>query len=38
MKTLELTADRASERLDVFLARRVDGLSRSHARRLINGG
>ena len=38
MKTLELTADRASERLDVFLARRVDGLSRSHARRLIEEG
>ncbi len=38
MKTLELTADRASERLDVFLARRVGGLSRSHARRLIDEG
>jgi 23S rRNA pseudouridine1911/1915/1917 synthase len=38
VKTLELTADRVSERLDVFLARRVDGLSRSHARRLIDGG
>lgn len=38
MKTLELTADRASERLDVFLARRVDGLSRSHARRLVGEG
>jgi 23S rRNA pseudouridine1911/1915/1917 synthase len=38
VKTLDLTADRASERLDVFLARRVDGLSRSHARRLIDEG
>ena len=38
MKTLELTADRPGERLDVFLARRVDGLSRSHARRLIDEG
>ncbi len=35
---LQLTADRAGERLDVFLARRVDGLSRSHARRLIDEG
>ncbi len=38
MKTLDLTADRPGERLDVFLARRVDGLSRSHARRLIDEG
>ncbi len=38
MKTLELAADRPGERLDVFLARRVDGLSRSHARRLIDEG
>lgn len=38
MKTLDLTVDRPSERLDVFLARRVEGLSRSHARRLIDGG
>jgi 23S rRNA pseudouridine1911/1915/1917 synthase len=38
VKTLELTADRAGERLDVFLARRVGDLSRSHARRLIDEG
>jgi 23S rRNA pseudouridine1911/1915/1917 synthase len=38
VKALELTADRPGERLDVFLARRVDGLSRSHARRLIDEG
>ncbi|MEE8386747.1 MAG: RluA family pseudouridine synthase [Dehalococcoidia bacterium] len=38
MKTLDLTADRPGERLDVFLARRGDGLSRSHARRLIDEG
>jgi 23S rRNA pseudouridine1911/1915/1917 synthase len=38
VKTLELTADRESERLDVFLARQVDGLSRSQARRLIEDG
>ncbi|MDO8616090.1 MAG: RluA family pseudouridine synthase [Dehalococcoidia bacterium] len=38
MKTLELTADRAGERLDVFIARRCKELSRSHARRLIDDG
>lgn len=38
MRTLDLTADRAGERLDVFLARRCDELSRSHARRLIDEG
>jgi 23S rRNA pseudouridine1911/1915/1917 synthase len=38
MKTLELTADRAGERLDVFVSRRCHELSRSHARRLIDEG
>ena len=38
MKTLDLAADRPGERLDVFLARRVEGLSRSQARRLIDEG
>ena len=36
MKTLELTADRSGERLDVFLARRCPELSRSYAQRLIS--
>src|SRR3990172_8149977 len=36
MKTLELTADRSGERLDVFLARRRPELSRSYAQRLIS--
>ena len=35
---LELTADRPGERLDVFLSRAIAGLSRSQARRLIDGG
>lgn len=38
MKTLELTADSSGERLDVFLARLAEGLSRSQARRLIDDG
>src|SRR6266581_5221189 len=38
MKTLRLKIDRAGERLDIFLARRVNDLSRSHARRLIEEG
>ncbi|MBI1884758.1 MAG: RluA family pseudouridine synthase [Chloroflexi bacterium] len=38
MKTLRLTADRSGERLDAFLARRREELSRSHARRLIDQG
>ena len=38
MKTLELTADRPGERLDVFLSPAVAGLSRSQARRLIDDG
>jgi 23S rRNA pseudouridine1911/1915/1917 synthase len=38
VKTLELTADRPGERLDVFLARLVQNLSRSQARRLIDDG
>ncbi|HXG42294.1 MAG TPA: RluA family pseudouridine synthase [Dehalococcoidia bacterium] len=38
MTTLELTADQGGERLDVFLARRIDRLSRSQAQRLIQRG
>ena len=38
MRTLDLTADRGGERLDVFVARRVPELSRSHAHRLIEEG
>ncbi|HEU4760366.1 MAG TPA: RluA family pseudouridine synthase [Dehalococcoidia bacterium] len=38
MKSLDLVADRAGERLDAFLARRCSELSRSHARRLIDDG
>jgi len=38
MKTVQLTADRGGERLDVFIARRCAELSRSHARRLIDDG
>jgi 23S rRNA pseudouridine1911/1915/1917 synthase len=38
VKTLDLAADRPGERLDVFLARRVEDLSRSQARRLIDEG
>ena len=38
MRTLELVADRSGERLDVFLARRCEELSRSQARRLIDDG
>ncbi len=38
VETLELTADRSGERLDVFLARLAAGLSRSRARRLIDEG
>ncbi len=38
MKTLELTADRPGERLDVLLARLAVELSRSQARRLIEDG
>jgi 23S rRNA pseudouridine1911/1915/1917 synthase len=38
MRTLELTADRSGERLDMFVARRCPELSRSHARRLIDEG
>jgi 23S rRNA pseudouridine1911/1915/1917 synthase len=38
MKTVQLTADRGGERLDVFIARCCPELSRSHARRLINEG
>ncbi len=38
MRTLELIADRAGERLDAFLARRHPELSRSRARRLIDEG
>ncbi len=35
---LELMADRDAERLDQFLARRLDGASRSQARQLIDDG
>ena len=35
---LELMADRDGERLDQFLARRLDGASRNQARRLIDDG
>lgn len=35
MKTFDLIADRAGERLDSFVARRCRELSRSHAQRLI---
>ena len=35
---LELMADRDGERLDQFLARRLDGASRSQARQLIDEG
>jgi 23S rRNA pseudouridine1911/1915/1917 synthase len=38
VRTLELTADQGGERLDVFLARRVEGISRSQAQRLIERG
>ena len=38
MRTLDLIADRGGERLDIFVARRVPELSRSHAHRLIEEG
>jgi 23S rRNA pseudouridine1911/1915/1917 synthase len=38
VKTIQLTSDRAGERLDSFVARRLKELSRSHARRLIDAG
>ena len=38
MKMLALTADRPGERLDVFISRRCDELSRSRARKLIDEG
>jgi 23S rRNA pseudouridine1911/1915/1917 synthase len=38
MKTHQLTADRAGERLDAFLARRLPELSRTHLKRLIESG
>ena len=38
MKSVELAADRPGERLDAFLARRCQDLSRSHAHRLIDEG
>ena len=34
----EYLADQDGERLDVFVSRRVPGLSRSQARRLIDAG
>jgi 23S rRNA pseudouridine1911/1915/1917 synthase len=38
LKTIALTSDRAGERLDTFVARRLKELSRSHARKLIEAG
>jgi 23S rRNA pseudouridine1911/1915/1917 synthase len=38
LKTINLTSDRAGERLDTFVARRVRELSRSHAQKLIEAG
>lgn len=38
MKTHQLTADQAGERIDTFVARRLPELSRSHARKLIDSG
>ena len=38
MDRLTLTADRAGERLDAFLARTVPGLTRSAAQRLLEAG
>jgi 23S rRNA pseudouridine1911/1915/1917 synthase len=38
MRTVDLVADRGGERLDVFVARRLPELSRSHAQRLIQDG
>ena len=38
MKTHRLTADRAGERIDAFIARRLPELSRSYVKRLIDGG
>ena len=35
-QTAELAADIDGERLDVFVARRVDGLTRSRAQKLID--
>ena len=38
MRRVDLVADRGGERLDVFVARRLPELSRSHAHRLIAEG
>ena len=38
MRRLTLTADRAGERLDAFLARTVPDLTRSAAQRLLEEG
>ncbi|MEO8458191.1 MAG: RluA family pseudouridine synthase [Chloroflexota bacterium] len=38
MQTHRLTSDRAGERLDAFLARRLPEISRTHLRRLIDSG
>jgi 23S rRNA pseudouridine1911/1915/1917 synthase len=38
MRTVELEADRAGERVDSFIARRLPELSRSHAKKLIDAG
>jgi len=38
MKTHRLTADRSGERVDAFIARRLPEISRSYAKRLLDGG
>lgn len=38
MRRVDLVADRGGERLDIFVARRLPELSRSHAQRLIQDG
>ena len=38
MTTLKLTADRAGERADAFLARAAEDLTRSAAQRLLEDG
>jgi 23S rRNA pseudouridine1911/1915/1917 synthase len=38
LATTELVADRAGERLDVFVARMLPGLTRSRVQKLIEGG
>ena len=38
MRTLDLVADAAGERVDTLIARRLPELSRSHVRKLIDAG